>query len=185
MASDEAELAVLSGLLDGEKKAQHEISALSKSTLADKAAFTARVTVIKDVMSDLRAHTRDLELLAEEASTCVLTFARSPPSSTRVAPSPSMLPCSISVQLLRPADAQTVRHCIALQKPALPCSRIPRSMHAEVARPAKLLAPPDAARCVRPAHRGVPLHRHALIGTPLGFAGCLTGSPITPVQGGG
>ncbi len=63
---------MLAGLQSGENKAQHEITVLSTSTLADKASFEARVALIKATMAELRAHTRDLELLAEEQDTCAL-----------------------------------------------------------------------------------------------------------------
>jgi len=66
---------VLAGLQSGENKAQHEITVLSTSTLADKASFEARVAIIKATMAELRAHTRDLELLAEEQDTCALPSA--------------------------------------------------------------------------------------------------------------
>lgn len=102
MASDADEQRVVAGLLDGEKRAQHEINILSTSTLADKAGFAARVALIKDIMSDLRAYTRDLDLLAEEQSTCAV-----PPSSRPIGPShnvpvltPAWLPLS-SCNILR------------------------------------------------------------------------------------
>ncbi len=67
--ADGDEARVLAGLQDGEKKAQHEITVLSTSTSADKASFEPRVALIKATMAQLRAHTRDLELLAEEQDT--------------------------------------------------------------------------------------------------------------------
>ena len=66
---DGDEARVLAGLLDGENKVQHEIAVLSTSTSADKASFEARVALIKATMAELRALTRDLELLAEEQDT--------------------------------------------------------------------------------------------------------------------
>ena len=79
-------LRVLAGLQSGENKAQHEITVLSTSTLADKASFEARVALIKATMAELRAHTRDLELLAEEQDTCALpSRAASRPHKLRFA----------------------------------------------------------------------------------------------------
>ena len=69
MASDADEDRLVTGLTDGERRAQYEISVLSTSTLVDKAGFNACITVIKDIMSELRAFTRELDALAEEQST--------------------------------------------------------------------------------------------------------------------
>lgn len=69
---EEAQLAA--ALVELEAKASRHITGLFASTLDDRAAFNAQLTQIREDLAALRAATRDLAILAEEQSTCVLNL---------------------------------------------------------------------------------------------------------------